>query len=240
MPVSSRSLKLKPRTGSDTLSNWEARSTNRVIEIGQDQILDRSRRIVDAAYDLLDEEGLEGITIRAVLERTGLSRRAFYERFADKDELMLAVFEETIRLATSYYASQIASMPDPLERLKLIVTSIGLGKGSKDADARRTNRRGAAMSREHLRLAESRPEDLQAALAPLIDLIARQLSDGIQVGVVREANPQRLASLVYNLVATTMHTEFLAQEKLRPDRARREALTRDIWEFCLRAVARST
>ncbi|MFD2429696.1 hypothetical protein ACFSUK_19240 [Sphingobium scionense] len=38
---------------------------------------DRNQQIVAAAYDLLDEEGLEGLTIRAVLQRTGLARRAF-------------------------------------------------------------------------------------------------------------------------------------------------------------------
>src|SRR3974390_2827646 len=66
--------------------SWEERSRNRVLEIGGDQILERSRRIVEAAYDLLNEAGLDGLTIRAVLEKTGLSRRAFYERFAGKDD----------------------------------------------------------------------------------------------------------------------------------------------------------
>src|SRR5580658_7265774 len=82
---------------------WEQRSSHRVLEARRDQILERSRQIVDAAYELLEEEGLEGLTIRAVLSRTGLSRRAFYERFADKDDLVLAVFEHTIRMATSQY-----------------------------------------------------------------------------------------------------------------------------------------
>ena len=49
----------------------------------------RKQSIVEAAYALLDEEGLEGLTIRAMLKRTGLARRAFYERFAGKDDLVL-------------------------------------------------------------------------------------------------------------------------------------------------------
>ena len=57
---------------------------------------DRNQQIVAAAYDLLDEEGLEGLTIRAVLQRTGLARRALYDRFAGKDDLVLAVFDHTI------------------------------------------------------------------------------------------------------------------------------------------------
>jgi AcrR family transcriptional regulator len=198
---------------------------------------DRSRQIIDAAYDLLEDEGLEGLTIRAVLKKTGLSRRAFYERFSGKDDLVVAVFEQTIRLAASHYREQMASTPDPLERLKLIVTSIVFGTALDSSAAEQSNRRGAALSREHLRLAEARPADLQAALRPLVNLIAEQLSDGMKVGLVREYAPHRLAALVYNLVSTTVHTELLAEETARPDRARRAQLAQDIWEFCKRAIA---
>jgi hypothetical protein len=90
------------------------------------------------------------------------------------------------------------------------------------------------MSREHLRLAESRPEELQAALRPLISLIAEQLADGMAVGAVRDADPHRLASLVYNLVSTTVHTELLSPVTARADR---EQLAGEIWAFCRQAVA---
>lgn len=204
---------------------------------GAGPVLERSRQIVDAAYELIEEEGLEGLTIRAVLKRTGLARRAFYERFAGKDDLVLAVFEQTILLASHHYAEQVAALSDPMERLRLIVTSISMGARSPEADdVAKGSRRAAAMSREHMRLAESRPDDLQAALSPLIGLIARQLSDGMTAGQVRECAPQRLAILVYNLVSTTVHTELLADENVRPDRDRRIALARDLWEFCRRAI----
>ena len=198
----------------------------------------RSRQIVEAAYDLLEEEGLEGLTIRAVLKRTSLARRAFYERFAGKDDLVLAVFEQAILLAAHYYGEQVSTVSDPMERLRLIVTSISLGTSSPDAtDSEQGSRRAAAMSREHLRLAESRPNDLQAALSPLIGLIARILSEGMAAGLVRKCAPQRLATLVYNLVATTSHAELLAEENAQPDRERRITLANDVWEFCRRAIA---
>jgi len=236
--VSAKGARLGARADVELPSRWEERSQNRVLEIGRDQLLERSRRIVEAAYALLDEEGLEGLTIRAVLEKTGLSRRAFYERFAGKDDLLLAVFEQTIRLAASHYRRQVASLADPMARLKLIVVCIVLGQSTlEDAGRHHSNRRGAAMSREHLRLAESRPDDLQAALHPLITLIAEQLSSGMHMGLVRNGTPQRLAAFVYNLVSTTVHTELLAQEGSRPDRARQSQLAADIWEFCRRAIA---
>lgn len=217
---------------------WEERSAKRVLETGREQILERSRKIVEAAYDLLEDEGLEGLTIRAVLTKTGLSRRAFYERFEGKDDLVLAVFEQTIRKATQFFGELIAKIDDPMERLKIILTYIVLGKGMLSGpNAVQSHRRGAALSREHLRLAESRPQDLQIALRPLIALIAQELGAGIAAGVVRQDDPQRLAVLVYNVVSTTVHSELLASENLQPDQASTARLANDIWEFCRRAIA---
>ena len=219
-------------------ARWEERTANRVLETGRDQILERSRKIVQAAYELLEEHGLEGLTIRAVLKRTGLSRRAFYERFEGKDDLVLAVFENTIRAAASHLTGLVRTTADPMERLRMIVTSLVLGNLTLGApDGAQSNLRAAALSREHLRLAESRPADLQAALRPLHAVITQQLSDGMQAGCVRGDDPQRMASLVYNLVSTTVHTELLAQESARPDLAQRTRLEADIWEFCRRAIA---
>jgi AcrR family transcriptional regulator len=223
---------------SDLPARWEERSANRVLEVGRDQILERSRKIVEAAYELLEEQGLEGLTIRAVIKRTGLSRRAFYERFEGKDDLVLAVFEHTIRMAASQLNELVATTAEPLERLKLIINSIVFGNIALAApDGAQSNRRGAALSREHLRLAESRPSDLQAALRPLLAVITQQLSDGMEDGSVREDDPARMAALVYNLVSTTVHTELLAQENAEPDRVQRARLARDIWEFCRRAIS---
>lgn len=195
---------------------------------------ERTRQIVNAAYDLLDEEGLEGLTIRAVLSRTGLSRRAFYERFVGKDDLVLAVFEQTLRDAARLFGEQARALPGPMERLELIVTSIVVGRGT---ESEASDRRGAALSREHLRLGESRPVELQLAVQPLVMLIADQLADGMKTGCVREYDPQRLAALVYNLVSSTTHMELLIEELSRPDPKRRHELAAEIWEFCRRAIA---
>jgi len=223
---------------SSTPSRWEERSANRVLETGRDQILERSRKIVEAAHELLEEQGLEGLTIRAVLRKTRLSRRAFYERFEGKDDLVLAVFEHTIRMAASHLNEVVRATADPIERLRMIVSSLVLGSVAlAGPDGPGSNRRGAALSREHLRLAESRPADLQAALSPLLALITQQLSDGMQAEAVRSDDPRRMGALVYNLVSTTVHTELLAEESARPDRAQRTRLAADIWEFCRRAIA---
>ena len=58
----------------------------------------------------------------------------------------------------------------------------------------------------------------------------------MEQGQVRKGSPSRLAMLVYNLVATTTHTELLAAEPGDPGHDRRLQLAEDIWQFCRRAL----
>jgi AcrR family transcriptional regulator len=207
---------------------------NTFLNLGREE---RTNAIVAAAYRLLDEGGLDELTIRAVLKSTGLARRAFYERFAGKDDLVLAVFEQAMRYAAEMYADLVAPIPQPLDRLKAIVLSIGRGAGAPDEPAAgQGSRMAAALSREHIRLAESRPAELQAALEPLFAVIAKQIGDGMAAGQIREGDPDRLALFIYNLLATTLHTEFIASEGGTEAGERRERLADDLWEFCRRAI----
>lgn len=45
-------------------------------------------RIVRASLEILNEEGPEGLTVQAIVERAGSSVGSFYARFAGKDELL--------------------------------------------------------------------------------------------------------------------------------------------------------
>ena len=201
--------------------------------------VDRGQLIVDAAYDLLEEDGLEGLTIRAVLKRTGLARRAFYERFAGKDDLVLAVFAQTLKESALFMRQHGEALDGPLERIRMIVSILLLGAlgGVEGHDSEANDRRSAALSREHLRLAENRPADLQTALSPLLDLMTEIVAEGMASGAFRSADPALQARLLYNLVSNTLHTELLAEENARLNRERRKAMADEIWEFCRRAIA---
>lgn len=197
----------------------------------------RVLQIVAAAFDLLDEAGLEGLTIRAVLARTGLARRAFYECFSGKDDLVLAVFSTTLQGAAQYFEERAKQIGDPLETLREIAQGIVLGRYGLDQDPGESiDRRSAAMAREHLRLAETRPDELQLALRPLLDLIAGLVRAGIRSGQFREVDPVLQARLIYNLVATTAHSELIAEDTTGSDREKRRRLADNLWEFCRRGI----
>ncbi len=194
----------------------------------------RKQAIIAAANELLDEEGLEGLTIRAMLKRTGLARRAFYERFSSKDDLVLAVFDETLAESATFFAAEIAQFADPLARIRHIV--LGLIIGALDSENGMGVRRVSAIVREHMRLAESRPGELEKALRPLLQVIAAQISEGIRMGQLRDCDPVLEATMIYNLVATTIHPDLLSDGHGRMASDRRQKLADEIWEFCRRAI----
>jgi AcrR family transcriptional regulator len=55
---------------------------------------DRRRRLLDVGLELMGTEGVLAVTVRSVCRATGLTDRYFYESFADRDALLLAVYDE--------------------------------------------------------------------------------------------------------------------------------------------------
>lgn len=54
---------------------------------------ERRQRLVDAATEIWAEGGWAAVTMRGVCARTSLNDRYFYEHFADRDELLAAVWD---------------------------------------------------------------------------------------------------------------------------------------------------
>jgi len=74
--------------------------------------------IIDAAYDCLSEPHRGPIPVAAILERSGLSTRAFYRHFVSKDELFLAMLrQEADALAARLDRVAAESPGDPRKQL---------------------------------------------------------------------------------------------------------------------------
>src|SRR5262245_34256640 len=71
---------------------WEERALDRARQ----QVLRGGHGVVGAARDLVAEGGLDAVTLRALLKKTQLSRRAFYRHFESMDDVLLALFENTM------------------------------------------------------------------------------------------------------------------------------------------------
>src|SRR5580700_10772137 len=83
----------------------------------------RVQRFLDAGFELLAraESGKE-FTVQEVVDRSGQSLRSFYQYFAGKHELLLALFDEAILSTADRLEEQLARQDTPLERLHCFVT----------------------------------------------------------------------------------------------------------------------
>src|SRR5580765_7912873 len=78
---------------------WRQRAVSRSLNAARSRAEKRAQRFLDAAFELMDEKGTTDFTIQEVIDRSKQSLRGFYEYFDGKDELVLALFEETVREA---------------------------------------------------------------------------------------------------------------------------------------------
>lgn len=54
------------------------------------------RRLLTAAVELVFEKGVQAMTVASVSQRAGVSRKTFYDLFADREACLLAVFDEAV------------------------------------------------------------------------------------------------------------------------------------------------
>ncbi len=200
---------------------WEARALDRVRQ----QALIRGHRIVKAARELVAGAGLESVTLRALLEKTGLSRRAFYQHFQSMDDVLLALFEDTMAIGAARLREQLVHIDDPIAALERLIRAIASGAVSPSERIY-----SVAMTKEHIRLAEHRPDELNAALAPMNELIADVLRAGMSTGAVRKTDTMQLAEIVHGLISTEVHRNLHRSEDDWIDR---------LCEFCLGGIGPS-
>ena len=96
----------KAESGASRRASWPSpgRSTRR-----RERAETRLQRFLDAALELIGEGGPgKDFTVQEVVERSGQSLRLFYQYFGGKHELLLALFEESVRSTTEFLRFQTA------------------------------------------------------------------------------------------------------------------------------------
>jgi AcrR family transcriptional regulator len=88
----------------------------------------RRERLLASALELLGTAGSSGVSVRAVCRHARLTERYFYENFADREELVVAVYEQ---VAGEVHQALVDAVPDargePSARAEAAVTAfVGL------------------------------------------------------------------------------------------------------------------
>jgi AcrR family transcriptional regulator len=212
-----------PPAGGDELTGWQQRALDRSLVDARRRALDKSNGFVRAAMKLLQQSGGLQFTVQDVVDRSNLSLRSFYQAFATKDDLLLALFEEYIATAAVWQREQMERYDDPIEQIRVFLTSLWEGKLAPDVVR--------TLALYSLTLASTRPADLEHALEPQLTVLLDAIDRGVEAGQVREdISSRRLAEILLHTGTAAVHTSILRTGRESPD---------DVWAFCLGGIRAS-
>src|SRR3954447_23343786 len=205
-------------------ASWRERAVERSLRGARAKAMSRSDRFIQVAMELLSETGRTDFTVQELVERSKTSLRSFYQHFGSKDELLLALFEEVIRISSDEWRRQVDEQDDCVAGLESLVLTMY-------AQAIEPTMGGVsrALTSYHLQLAESRPSDYARVLTPMKDLILELVEAGVRDGKFRDdIDPETLAMILMQtlVVAAHMHAlgAYLTGGPLDAER---------LWAFCL-------
>jgi len=209
---------------------WRERAVSRSVNAARSRAEQRVQRFLEAAFELIDEKGTTEFTIQEVTERSKQSLRSFYEYFDSKDELVLALFEETIRDAGDDIRGAVAAETDPLARLRTFAIRLHEWCDPGEAPRKRGAHHRRAISEMSLRLAGDHSERVLAALTPISHQLLKLVDAAQGAGAIHVADTRRAAALVQQTVLYSWFGNRLVENpKLR-------LTAEETWQFCLHGL----
>lgn len=88
----------------------------------EDRQADRRSRLIEACLDVVGEDGIAATTVDRVCGSAKLTKRYFYENFADRDALLLVTFNALFDEILTEMQVAAATLSDSTERTHAVVT----------------------------------------------------------------------------------------------------------------------
>ena len=216
-----------------TSGSWREQAVARSLDSARVRAESRVQRFIDAAFDLLiDSEPGKDFTVQDVVEKSGQSLRSFYQYFGGKQELLLALFEESVRSTAEQLRERIKGEQKPLERLhRFVVEYYALcrpapkGKGKKKASV--------ALAEFAQQLMTAHPEEATRAFAPLVSLFDEALDDAVSAGAIRkDLGRRRIAGVVLEVIMFNAFSATIGGSAGEQDGDPAE----ELWELLLNGI----
>jgi AcrR family transcriptional regulator len=209
---------------------WRQRAVSRSLSAARSRAEQRVQRFLDAAFELIDEKGTTEFTIQEVIDRSKQSLRGFYQYFDGKDELLLALFEETVRQSAEDIREAVEAASEPLERLRAFAIRLHEWCEPAEAPRKRGEHNRLAISEFTLQLAVKHPERVSAALAPVSRMLVELLDAAVAADAIKLPDTRHTALLIEQTVMFSWFGNRLVQNP------RMRVTAEETWEFCLRGL----
>lgn len=223
-PTSAAELVPEPST-----PEWQRLGIERSLSSARARAQQRIDRFVTAAISVIAEYGSIEFPIQAVADRSKMSIRTFYKFFSSKEDLLVAV-QQTI-LATEVVPrlrARCRGETDPIKRLEVFVDGLFELAELGGAVPR-------VLTTNHNRLADTRPADLDLAMAPQLELVIELIEAAALEGrLTTTLDGKALAQLFHQSVLAAVHSKILGTS------GGGDIQSRDVWTFCAAAIGASS
>ena len=193
----------------DSLS-WREQAVARSLDSARLRAESRVQRFLDAAIELFNSGSGKDFTVQEVVDRSGQSLRSFYQYFGGKHELLLALFEESVRSTTEYLREKIADETDALERLHCFVVEYYQLCRPTEEGTSGVNGRAPFMAEFAQQLLTDHPKEAARVFSPLVSLFEEVLEEAAAAGAVR-SGPRHgpivgvvLEAIMFNAFSSTI------------------------------------
>jgi AcrR family transcriptional regulator len=216
--------------GDPNQPGWRQRAVARSLSSARSRAEQRVQRFLDAAFELIDRKGSTEFTIQEVVERSKQSLRAFYQYFESKDELLLALFEETVRESAEDIREVVESESGPIERLRAFTVRLHEWCEPAEGPRKRGSHNRRPISEFSLQLAIDHPERVRAAMEPVSRILLELVEQAAAAREIEVADPRHAAALLQQTVLFS----WLGNHIVHAPRLRVTA--EETWEFCFRGL----
>jgi AcrR family transcriptional regulator len=208
---------------------WRQRAVSRSLNAARSRAEQRVQRFLDAAFSLIDEKGTTEFTIQEVIDRSKQSLRGFYQYFDGKDELLLALFEETLREAIEDLRSVVESKADPLERLRAFTIRLHEWCDPSDTPRKRGAHNRRPIMEFSVQLTVNHPDRVKAAMEPIARMMFELIETANAAGAINVDDARVATGLMQQTVMYSWFGNRLEKRQMR--------LTAEVtWDFCLRGL----
>jgi len=173
-------------------------AVSRTVDPARERAEMKVQAFLDAAHELLAAGG--DFTLQMVVERSGQSLRSFYQHFAGKHELLLALFEESIQASATQLAEELGEGGDPLDRLRTFVLEYHRLCLQGTARYAETPLQSRAMAQYAQQLLIYHPAEATQAFAPLVAILDGLLREARRAEAVRADLDDDVAGFVLQSV----------------------------------------
>lgn len=214
--------------------SWREQAVARRLDPARARAEDRVQRFLDAALELMNDTDGSDFTVQEVVQKSGQSLRSFYQYFNGKQELLLALFEESVVTTAEMLRTYVQEESAPTDRLRrFVIEYYKVCRPARPKKGSKT-RPGLAMITfaQHLMTAE--PDEAARVFAPLVDLFEGLLAEAAAAGAVRaDLNGRRVAGVILEAIMFNVFSRTIGGVRGRGDGDPAE----ELWSLLLHGIA---